>query len=96
MRRKPTAQVSIDLLESLFQEFDIWGKIRDQRLSGFPLPEKDVPSHHYSNARSRIVKHGIPNGRHVATTHRIETMDGSILHEDAKDFHLQKVRLWRT
>ena len=95
MRRKPTAQVQIELLENLFEEFDIWNKIRDGRLFSLPLPKKDVPSHHYTNALSRIVKHSLPNGKHIATTHRIEANDGTILHEDAKDFRLQEVCLWR-
>ena len=95
MRRKPTAQISMELLEILFEEFDIWDKIRDGRLISLPLPNKDVPSHHYLNGLSRIVKHSIPNGKHIATTHRIETAEGAILHEDAKDFHLQEVCLWR-
>ena len=95
MRRKPTAQISMELLEILFEEFDIWDKIRDGRLISLTLPNKDVPSHHYLNGLSRIVKHSIPNGKHIATTHRIETAEGAILHEDAKDFHLQEVCLWR-
>ena len=95
MPRKPTARVSIDLLNVLFDEFDVWDKVRDGRLVGLPLPKKDAPSHHYPGSLSRIVKHSLPNGKHVATTHRIETADGAILHEDAKDFHLQEVCLWR-
>lgn len=95
MRRKVTAEVSMEVLESLFREFDLWDKIRDGRLTSLPLPRKDVPARHYANALSRIVKHSLPEGKHIATTHRIETADGDILHEDAKDFHLQEVCLWR-
>ena len=95
MPGKPTARVSIDLLNILFDEFDIWTKARDGRLLSLPVPRKDAPSHHYPGSLSRIVKHSLPNGKHVATSHRIEAQDGTILHEDAKDFHLQEVCLWR-
>ena len=95
MPGKPTARVSIDLLNILFDEFDIWDKVRDGRLVSLPVPRKDAPSHHYPGALSRIVKHSLPNGKHVATSHRIEATDGAVLHEDAKDFHLQEVCLWR-
>ena len=95
MRKKPTAQVSRELLDSLFEEFDLWNKIRDGRLTSFPLPRKDVPSRLWPGALSRIVKHNLPSGKHLATTHRVEAPDGTILHEDAKDFHLQEVCLWR-
>ena len=95
MPRKPSAEISRELLDVLFEEFDIWRKVRDGRLTSFPLVDKDVPSHHYPDALSRIVKHSLPNGKHVATSHRIEAVDGAILHEDAKDFHLQGVCLWR-
>ena len=95
MPRKPSAEISRELLDILFEEFDIWPKVRDGRLTSSPLVDKDVPSHHYPDALSRIVKHSLPNGKHVATSHRIEAVDGAILHEDAKDFHLQEVCLWR-
>ena len=95
MPRKPTAQISKELLDSLFKDFAILSKIEDGRLLSIPLSSKDLPSHHYPDAVSRIVKHYLPNNRHVATTHRIEARDGAILHEDAKDLHLQEVCLWR-
>ena len=59
------------------------------------VTNKDAPSHHYPHSISRIVKHSFPDGKHVATTHRIEDREGNILHEDAKDFHFQEVCLWR-
>ncbi len=95
MPRKPSAEISRELLEALFDEFDIWSKVRDGRLTSLLLVDKDITSHHYPEALSRIVKRSLPNGKHVATSHRIEAMDGAILHEDAKDFHLQEVCLWR-
>lgn len=95
MPRKPTAEISKELLETLFQEFDLWNKIKDGRLLSLFLTEKDLPSHRYPNALSRIVKHTLPNGKHIATTHRVEDLDGTILHEDAKDLLLQEVCLWR-
>ena len=95
MARKPTAEIPLALLEDLFQEFSIWDKIRDGRLLSHIVAGKDLPSHHYSNSLSHIVKHRFPDGRHVATTHRIQDGDGNILHEDAKDIHYQEVCLWR-
>lgn len=95
MPRKPTAEVSKELLETLFQAFDLWSKIRGACLSSTPIAERDAPSHHYPNALSRIVKHRLPNGKHIATTHRIETANGDILHWDAKDLLLDDVCLWR-
>ena len=95
MRRKPTAEISLELLESLFQEFDLWAKIADGRLPSSIVAQKDAPSHHYPNGVSRIVKHHFPGGRHIATTHRIEDQQGNILHEDTKDIHFQEVCLWR-
>ena len=95
MPRRPTAEISKELLESLFKEFDLWEKIGDGRLLSSPLPGKDLPSRKWLNALSRIVKHSLPNGKHIATTHRIEAANGEILHEDAKDFLWQEVCLWR-
>ena len=95
MRKKPTAEISFEMLEELFQEFDIWAKIRDGRLSSIIIANKDTPAHHYADSVSRIVKHRLPGGRHIATTHRIEDPQGNILHEDAKDFHMQEICLWR-
>ena len=95
MPRRPTAEISKALLESLFEEFDIWEKIGDGRILSSPLQGKDLPSRNWPNALSRIVKHSLPNGKHIATTHRIEAANGDILYEDAKDFLLQDVCLWR-
>ena len=95
MARKPTAQLTLVLLENLFQEFAIWDKIKDERLLSAIVTDRDVPSHHYPYSLSRIVKHRFPNGRHVATTHRIQDSEGNILHEDAKDLHFQEICLWR-
>ena len=95
MPRRPTAEISKELLESLFNEFDLWEKIGDVRILSHSLPGKDLPSRNWPDALSRIVKHSLPNGKHIATTHRIEDANGDILHEDAKDFLLQEVCLWR-
>ena len=86
---------SSELLESLFEEFDLWEKIRDGRLLSSPLLGKDLLSRNWPDALSRIVKHSLPNGKHIATTHRVEDANGDILREDAKDFLLQEVCLWR-
>lgn len=95
MSTKATVTVSREVLAVVFEDFDLWAKIRDGRLVSIIVTAKDSPSHHYPNALSRIVKHFIPGGRHVATTHRIENSEGDILHEDAKDFHFRNLILTR-
>ena len=95
MPTKSTAKVSREVLVVIFEDFDLWAKIRDGRLLSIIVTAKDSPSHHYPDAKSRIVKHFIPNGRHLATTHRIENNEGNILHQDAKDFHFRDLILTR-
>ena len=86
MARKPSAQIPLEALNIVFDDFDLWPKIRDGRLHSTILVRRDALSHHYPGALSRIVKHSFPDGRHVATTHRIEDPQGNTLHEDAKQF----------
>ncbi len=95
MPRVPTVQIPPDLLESLFVDYDLWTKISDGKLSYEPIAERDAPSHSWPNATSRIVKHSLPEGKHIATTHRIVDHEGNTLHWDAKDFVMDDVRLWR-
>lgn len=94
MPRISIAEVSIEILNYLFDEFDIWAKVLDGRLSSKPL--KPTPSKAWSNATSMIIKHYMSNGKHIATTHCIKDDNtGNVLHWDAKDFKLHDVRLWR-
>ena len=95
MARKPSGQIRPEALNIVFDDFDLWPKIRDGRLHSTILVRRDALSHHYPGALSRIVKHSFPDGRHVATTHRIEDMQGNILHEDAKDIHFRDLVIWR-
>lgn len=95
MSTKLTVKVSREVLAAVFEDLDLWAKIRDGRLLSIIVNAKDSPAHHYPNSKSRIAKHFIPNGRHVATTHRIEDSDGAILHQDAKDFHFRELILTR-
>ena len=96
MRRRPTAPVAPDILDALFQEFDIWEKIRDGRLTTEIVPNTDRPSATWSNATSRILKHSIPGGNHVVTTHTVvdNSDEGIVYHWDAKDFKMHEVKLW--
>lgn len=89
----PTAEVSIELLNYLFDDFDIWAKIRDGRLTSRPIG--GTPSRKWPNATSVIIKHSIPNGKHIATTHCVKDDSGRVFHWDAKDLRLHEVRLWR-
>ncbi len=96
MARITTAEVPREVLDCLFDEFDIWAKIQDGRLSSEPKPGTPTPSHNWQNATSMIIKHFMPNGKHIATTHCIKDKDsGDVLHWDAKDLRLHDVRLWR-
>ena len=95
MAKKQSAQIPLDALNILFDDYDLWAKIRDGRLLSTIVVVRDAMSHHYPNALSRIVKHSFPNGTHVCTSHRIEDQEGAILHEDAKDIHFSDLVLWR-
>ena len=95
MPRIPTAEIDLSLLNILFEEFDLWLKIQDGRLTTEPIPKATVDSTHWPGSFSQIVRHRLPNGKHVATTHRIIALDGTIDHQDAKDILLQGMRLWR-
>ena len=95
MAKKPSAQIPLEVLNIVFEDFDLWAKIHDGRLHSTILVRKDISSHHYGGAVSRIVKHTLPNGTHVCTTHRIEDLQGNILHEDAKDILFGDLVLWR-
>ena len=95
MPRIPTAEVSEELLDSLFDEFDIWVKIGSSQLTSEPVAEKDAPSWQWPNATSRILKHHLPGGKHVITTHCVLGSQGEVLHWDVKDFRLHEVRLYR-
>ena len=94
MTKIVTAEVTIEILNCLFDEFDIWAKIRDGRLTSKHL--SNVPSHTWPNATSTIIKHFSPNGKHIATTHCVKNDSGHVFHWDAKDLRLHEVRLWRT
>ena len=93
MARRLTAGVSSEVLNRLFDEFNIWAKIHDGRLTSKPLG--GIPSRTWPNATSFIIKHFIPDGKHIATTHCIKDDNGHIYHWDAKDFRLHEVCLWR-
>ena len=93
MTRIPTAEVPKEVLDHLFDEFDIWAKIHDGRLTSNPVGA--APSYTWPNATSLIIKHSLPNGKHIATTHCIKDESGQIFHWDAKDFRLNDLRLWR-
>ena len=95
MTRIITAEVDRSLLDVLYEEFSIWIKIQDGRLTSEVVLRKTVPSRNWANALSQIVKHRLPNGKHIATTHRIIAAGGIVYHQDAKDILFQGIRLWR-
>lgn len=97
MARIPTAEVSLEVLNYLFDELDIWTKIQNGRLTSEPKPGSHTPSYVWRNATSMIIKHSQPDGKHVATTHCIKHDDsGDVLHWDAKDLIVGEVRLFRS
>ncbi|MBI4310510.1 MAG: hypothetical protein HY681_01905 [Chloroflexi bacterium] len=92
MPRKPTAHVQHELLESIFDEFELWEKIADGRLLSEVVALD--PSRAWPGATSRIIKHYLPSGKHIATTHLITDARGTVLHRHAKDFLMYEVCLW--
>ena len=95
MSRIPTAEIPREVLESLFNDFNIWDKIRNGHLVSKPIARTCAPSYDWPNATSFMIKHFLPNGKHVATTHCIKDNKGQVLHWDAKDFRLRDLCLWR-
>jgi hypothetical protein len=90
-----TTQILPEEMEVLFQALDLWRKIDDGRLTSDPIPKSRVPSWHYSPGISEIVRHRNNAGFHIATTHRVVMLDGSIPHWDAKDIHIGEITLYR-
>ena len=96
MRSKFSAKVTQELVNLLFAEFEIWEKLNDGRLTIEAIPQKVVPSKNYPSCVSQILQHRLPNGKHIATTHRIfNTAEKTAPHWDACDFHLGDVVLYR-
>ncbi len=91
--RIPTAAVPKDVLDRLFDEFDIWAKIGDGRLVTKALD--GTPSSTWPEATSYIVKHLLTDGKHVVTTHCVKDDKGNLYHWDVKDMMLGGIRLWR-
>ncbi len=93
MKKLPTAQMTRDLLNYLFLEFDIWNKISNGCLDSRPIGR--VPSKSWTEATSMILKHFLPNGKHLATTHCVkDNKNGSTLHWDVKDLVISDIRVW--
>ena len=96
MPRIPTAEVSKEELECLFNELHIWNKICNGQLSWEPKTGTDTPSYSWPTATSWIIKHCSADGKHIATTHCvIDDTSGLLLHWDAKDLRVRNVCLWR-
>ena len=94
MPKITTVEISLELLDFIFNEFGIWQKIKDGCLSS--ERRKPKPSYIWPNATAFIIKHNLPNGKHIATTHCVkENESGKVLHWDAKDLWLRDVCLWR-
>jgi hypothetical protein len=93
MPRVPTVEVSRPILNSMFRKFNIWHKIRNGTLTTNIADSR--PSYKWTNATSEIIKHFTPDGKHIATTHRVRDTTGRVLHWDAKDFRLKNIRYWR-
>ena len=93
MDRLPTAEIPLSLLNTLFDDSDIWTKIRSGHLKSRCRVKE--PSYSWPKGTSYIVMHFKPNGKHIATTHCIRDSSGRVVHWDAKDIQLNQVRLYR-
>lgn len=93
MPRRITAEVSREVLNYLFDELHIWKKIHNGRLTSKPID--CIPSYAWPNATAMIIKHFLPNGKHIATTHCVRDDSSHVFHWDAKDLRLHDVLLWR-
>jgi hypothetical protein len=78
MPRVTTVEVSRPILNSMFRKFNVWGRIRAGNLVSDIVASK--PSSTWPNATSQIVKHFTIDGKHLATTHRVQDSDGQVLH----------------
>lgn len=93
MPRVTTVKVSRPVLNSMFRKFDVWRRIRAGKLTSDIVDSR--PSSTWPNAISEIIKHFTIDGKHTATTHRVQDSTGRVLHWDAKDFRLKDIRYWR-
>ena len=93
MPRVTTIEVSHTVLKSMFRKFNVWGRIRANDLASDIVDSR--PSSTWPNATSQIIKHLTIEGKHLATTHRVQDSTGRVLHWDAKDFRLKDIRYWR-
>jgi hypothetical protein len=94
MPHRVTAEVSIDALNILFSDLNLWSNIQNGSLRSFKL--KPMPAKNYPHASSRIILHFLPNGKHIATTHCItDDRTGQILHWDPKDIIINDICLFR-
>jgi len=93
MPRVSTVEVSRPVLNSIFRKLNIWTRIRAGDLASDIVDSR--PSSSWPNATSQIIKHLTVDGKHIATTHRIQDAAGRVLHWDAKDCRLRDIRYWR-
>lgn len=84
--------ISKELLDSLFNEFDLWNKIRSGCLKS--KIKTSSPSKRWPSAKSMIIMHFTTSGKHIATTHCVKDKT-TIYHWDTKDLMLNDVRLCR-
>lgn len=92
MRKLRTVEVTQDNLNKLFDNSQIWEKIKDGRLSSKEI--KSVPSKSWAKATSQIILHFNKKDRYVATTHRIITDDGQVVHWDARNIRIGNMCYW--
>jgi len=93
MPRAATVEVSRSVLKSMFRKFNIWSRIRAGELRSNIVNSR--PSTAWPDGTSHIIKHFTADGKHIATTHRIEDCAGKVVHWDAKDFRLKDICYWR-
>ena len=91
MPRLPVRLVSPIELQQLFNRLDFWTQIQEGTLTTEVVPRSLVPASNprYAGGTSQHLIHRNSAGQHVCTTHRILAQDGSVLHWDESDVHLE-------
>ena len=97
MTRLPTAEISIELLNMIFAEFDILDKANDCRLVTEIAYATRSNDPNLPNCISQILKHFTSKDnqrdKHIATSHVV--LHGSETHWHGTDFTMYDVKLVR-
>ena len=92
MANVPTIEVSEPVLKSMFRKYGIWKKIKSRQISRRVIQNR--PSTRWPRSSSQIILHVTPQGKHIATTHRVIRRNGQVVHWDARNIRLGGVCYW--